>query len=163
MTLATYHRKRSFTATPEPRGWVGARRAKEPIFVVQEHHASHLHYDFRLEADGVLKSWAVPKGPAKSTRTKRLAVQVEDHPLAYATFHGKIPAGQYGAGTVKIWDHGTYENITTKDGKLVPLTRAIRNGHLEVVLHGTELRGGYALIRFKGKKDWLLVKMKKKS
>ncbi|MCA1686929.1 MAG: hypothetical protein LC745_13360, partial [Planctomycetia bacterium] len=154
MPLDEYDAKRDFTKTREPSGRAKAKSAgkKAPIFVVQEHHASHLHYDFRLESGGVLKSWAVPKEPTLDPSVKRLAVQVEDHPLAYATFHGTIPEGEYGGGTVSIWDHGTYDLITESDGRL------------EFVLHGDRLRGKFALIRMKprgrGKPQWLLLKSK---
>jgi bifunctional non-homologous end joining protein LigD len=163
MPLGEYHAKRDFHRTAEPRG----RRAAphdEPIFVVQEHHASHLHYDFRLEADGVLKSWAVPKQPTLDPSQKRLAVEVEDHPLDYATFEGTIPKGQYGGGTVKIWDHGTYENLLEDKPEPLTVSEGIEAGRLEFVLHGKKLRGKFALVRMKdrgrGKPQWLLIKMK---
>lgn len=154
MTRPTsYQKKRDFSKTPEPPS--GGREGKNPIFVVQRHDASHLHYDFRLEVDGTLKSWAVPKGFPKTTKDKRLAVMTEDHPLAYARFEGRIPEGEYGAGTVKITDHGTYENL-----KETKMATSLRQGHIEVHLLGEKYRGGYALIRMEGKK-WLLIKMKK--
>jgi bifunctional non-homologous end joining protein LigD len=163
MGLQAYWAKRNFRKTPEPAGRNG-KPHNRPIFVIQEHHASRLHYDFRLEANGVLKSWAVPKKPSLDPTQKRLAVRVEDHPLAYATFRGTIPEGQYGAGTVSIWDHGTYENLLAQ--KPVPQTVAagIEAGRLEFVLHGRKLRGKFALIRMRGKagdkENWLLIKMK---
>src|SRR5205814_7866547 len=136
-----------------------------PIFVVQEHHARRLHYEFRLEADGVLKSWAVPKGPSLDPSQKRLAVHVEDHPLDYAKFKGTIPEGQYGAGTVSIWDHGTYDNVLADKAEPRTVTEGIEAGRLEFVLHGEKLRGRFALIRMQGrrsgrKENWLLIKMK---
>jgi bifunctional non-homologous end joining protein LigD len=162
-TLADYQAKRNFGQTPEPTPRPG-KPHRQPIFVVQEHHASRLHYDFRLEADGVLMSWVIPREPSLDPAQKRLAVHVEDHPLDYANFEGTIPEGQYGAGTVTIWDQGTYENLLAD--KPVPQTVAegIASGRLEFVLHGNKLRGRFALIRMKGKgrgKDnWLLIKMK---
>ncbi len=161
--LTTYHSKRDFKKTPEPKGRV-ARARKQPRFVVQKHRASTLHYDFRLEADGVLKSWAVPKGPPRTAAERRLAVPTEDHPLSYIDFEGPIPAGEYGAGTVEVWDTGTYENLTEKDGKPVPPGRAIRAGHIAFALNGNRLRARYALTRVgkDGKRErWLLVKMKR--
>jgi DNA ligase D-like protein (predicted 3'-phosphoesterase) len=163
-TLKTYKQKRDFASTPEPRGRLRKARAKEPTFVVQKHRATRLHYDFRLEAGGVLKSWAVPKGPPKRLADKRLAVPTEDHPIDYATFEGVIPKGHYGAGRVEIWDDGTYENLTEKNGRPLPAERAIRAGHITFELHGTRLRGRYALTRTgaDGKRErWLLVKMKR--
>jgi len=165
MATEVYKRKRNFARTPEPRPHVVASR-REPIFVVQEHHASRLHYDFRLEANGVLKSWAVPKQPSLDPAVKRLAARVEDHPLAYADFSGTIPEGQYGAGVVKIWDKGTYENMLEGKPHAQTLTESITDGHVEVALRGRKLQGGFALIRMQqghGKKDnWLLIKMKDK-
>jgi DNA ligase D-like protein (predicted 3'-phosphoesterase) len=158
-TLEDYQAKRDFQRTPEPRG-----EAREglgaPIFVVQKHDARQLHYDFRLEVDGVLKSWAIPKGPSTDPKEKRLAVPTEDHPLEYAGFEGRIPAGAYGAGTVQVWDTGPFRNITEKKGVTVPLEEAVAHGHVKVWLAGQKLQGGYALTRFKTGKDeaWLLVK-----
>jgi bifunctional non-homologous end joining protein LigD len=160
--LAEYNRKRDFEETPEPRGRA-AKSHRRPIFVIQEHHASRLHYDFRLEADGVLKSWAVPKKPTLSTSVRRLAVRVEDHPLEYASFSGQIPEGKYGAGSVEIWDKGTYENLQEKKPGRLSLTKSIKQGHVEVKLQGRKLKGKFALIRMhrEGKKEnWLLIKMK---
>jgi bifunctional non-homologous end joining protein LigD len=164
MALETYKQKRHFDTTPEPRPHAG-KAHRRPIFVVQEHHASRLHYDFRLEADGVLKSWAVPKQPSLNPAVKRLAVQVEDHPLEYANFSGEIPAGQYGAGLVHIWDKGTYENILAHQPHPQSMAEGINAGHLEVQLHGHKLKGNFALIRMSkgGKKpSWLLIKMQDK-
>ena len=161
--LRTYRQKRDFKKTPEPAGRV-ARAGKRLRFVVQKHRASTLHYDFRLEADGVLKSWAVPKGPPRTVADKRLAVPTEDHPMSYIRFEGVIPKGQYGAGTVEVWDTGAYENLTEKNGKPVAPGRAIRTGHIAFALDGERLRGKYALTRVgkDGKRErWLLVKMKR--
>lgn len=164
MPLEEYRAKRDFTRTREPSGAEGKESQKRPIFVVQEHHASHLHYDFRLEADGVLKSWSVPKGPSLDPAVKRLAVQVEDHPIGYARFEGTIPEGQYGGGTVAIWDHGTYESLMEDEAEPRTAAEAIENGRIEFVMHGRKLRGKFALIRMKargkGKPQWLLMKRK---
>jgi len=160
--LEEYRRKRDFRRTPEPAGTPEhpARPGKKPVFVVQKHDASRLHYDFRLEVDGVLKSWAIPKGPSMNTRDKRLAVPTEDHPLEYRHFEGIIPEGQYGAGRVIVWDTGTFRNITKRDGQPVPLDQAIENGQLAIWLEGKKLKGGFALTRIRdGEKPvWLLVK-----
>lgn len=154
MSLQEYRRKRRFDGTPEPDAEHRGAPARRPIFVVQLHHASSRHYDFRLEADGVLKSWAVPKGPSLRVGEKRLAVEVEDHPLSYATFEGDIPKGHYGAGHVDVYDHGTW----ACEGD--PL-KAIAAGKLDFVLHGERLNGGWKLVRMamKGKQHpWLLIK-----
>ncbi|WP_292367087.1 MULTISPECIES: DNA polymerase ligase N-terminal domain-containing protein [unclassified Methanoculleus] len=158
-TLDEYREKRDFSRTPEPPGEREA--AAHPIFVIQKHRATTLHYDFRLEAGGVLKSWAVPKGPSLDPKEKRLAVPTEDHPLDYAEFEGVIPAGSYGAGTVLVWDRGTYQNLTEKDGEKIGVAEALERGHVSFRLEGKKVRGGYALTRFRtGKGEaWLLVKM----
>jgi DNA ligase D-like protein (predicted 3'-phosphoesterase) len=158
--LAKYRQKRDFRRTPEPSGR-RRRRGARPRFVIQKHDATTLHYDFRLEAGGVLKSWAVPKGPSTSPRDKRLAMPTEDHPLDYADFEGVIPEGEYGAGPVIVWDTGTYRNLTEKDGREVPVENAVRKGHVKVWLEGQKLTGGYALTRIgQGTKGrWILVKM----
>lgn len=158
--LEQYHAKRDFSKTAEPREG-GAQSADGPIFVVQKHDASHLHYDFRLEIDGVLVSFAVPKGPSDDPGDKRLAVRTEDHPMSYASFEGVIPKGQYGAGTVELWDAGTYENISEKNGKALSAAQGLEKGHIRVRLHGRKLTGGYSLIHAKlggEEKNWLLVK-----
>lgn len=157
--LSTYRKKRDFKKTPEPKG-LKKSQGKLPIFVVQKHHARSLHYDFRIEVNGVLKSWAIPKGLPKSTSEKRLAVLTEDHPLDYAKFEGKIPEGEYGAGSVKIWDKGTYVNLKkNRRGKPLTVTGALRKGQLELLLKGKRYKGAYALVHFKGK-NWLMIKMK---
>jgi DNA ligase D-like protein (predicted 3'-phosphoesterase) len=160
--LAEYRSKRDLDRSPEPSGEHAPRGG--PIFVVQKHHARNEHYDFRLEVGGVLKSWAVPKGPSTDPSEKRLAIRVEDHPLEYATFEGVIPGGEYGAGAVIVWDTGTYRNATRRDGQDVPLEQALADGHVVVELCGHKLRGGYALTRTdvdeRGRERWLLVKMR---
>lgn len=148
MTLREYRAKRDFTRTAEPRG-DAATTAGGTAFVVQEHQARRLHWDLRLEMAGALRSWAVPKSPPVTAGVKRLAVQVEDHPLEYATFEGRIPDGEYGAGTVKIWDRGTYEATKVTEEKIM------------LVFHGEKLRGPYVMIKTKFAEDsWLLFKMK---
>lgn len=162
MSINKYRSKRNFNQTGEPRGSASKRTSSDtPQFVIQKHDASTLHYDFRLEADGVLKSWAVPKGPSTDPAEKRLAIPTEDHPLEYADFEGVIPEGEYGAGTVLIWDRGPYRNITEKDGEKQAIDKAIEAGHVLVELQGEKISGGYALHRTGSGDDarWLLVKM----
>ena len=155
MSLTEYKKKRDFKKTPEPAG--GKTKSSGNSFVIQKHAASRLHYDFRLELDGVLKSWAVPKGPSYDPSEKRLAVHVEDHPVEYGDFEGIIPEGQYGGGTVMLWDHGTWESL---DGDA---SKKYREGKLKIWLEGEKLQGGWALVRMGGKgnedgKNWLLIK-----
>jgi bifunctional non-homologous end joining protein LigD len=159
--LEDYQRTRKFDATPEPPGRVH-RRSRRRIFVVQKHNASRLHYDFRLAIGGVLVSWAVPKGPSINPVDKRLAVRTEDHPLEYAAFEGVIPSGQYGAGTVMVWDSGTYK---PKDGEHPD--EQLARGKIDVLLQGTKLRGGFTLIQTgkrlanpSQKERWLLIKQR---
>jgi len=161
MALTQYKKKRSFQHTPEPAG--GKANGSVLHFVVQKHDATRLHYDFRLEMSGVLKSWAVPKGPSLNPEDKRLAMMVEDHPYDYKDFEGIIPEGNYGAGTVIVWDEGTYEPLEPtgdikKDEKA--LLKALREGSLKVHLHGQKLKGEFALVRLKSAEDnaWLLIK-----
>ena len=158
--------KRDFKKSTEPQEEaVDFDWAKEgPVFVIQKHDASNLHYDFRIEVDGVLKSWAVPKGPSTDPSVKRLAVPTEDHPLAYADFEGVIPEGEYGGGTIMVWDRGTYRNLKDdreETGNPPSLADQLEDGHATIWLEGEKLRGGYALIRTgKGEKArWLLIKM----
>jgi len=166
--LSEYESRRDFRRTPEPssrsKDAPKLKADRNPIFVIQQHDATTMHFDFRIEVDGVLKSWAVPKGPSTDSRDKRLAVATEDHPLEYADFEGVIPEDQYGGGTVIVWDAGPYKNITEDDdGNEVPLSKALKQGTVEIWLEGKKLRGGYALVHGKmsGKeKNWLLVKMK---
>jgi len=162
MALKEYKQKRKFAATPEPQG--GKPLGKVLQFVVQKHAASHLHYDFRLEMDGVLKSWAIPKGPSLNPADKRLAMMVEDHPFDYKDFEGIIPEGNYGAGTVMVWDEGTYEPLEetngTKKGQEKALLRELREGSLKFRLNGKKLKGEFALVRTRGRGEnsWLLIK-----
>ncbi len=155
MSLKEYKQKRYFDRTPEPKASVSKKKISALSFVVHKHHASHLHYDLRLEQDGVLKSWAVPKGPSMNPEDKRLAMMVEDHPLNYKDFTGVIPAGNYGAGKVLIWDKGTYDLLDTN---------GIKKGRLSFILHGRKLKGEFTLIKMAGQKknSWLLIKKKEK-
>ena len=155
MGLAEYRRKRKFDRTPEPAPKTRRRKsaaAKPRIFVIQKHRASHLHYDFRLEHDGVLLSWAVPKGPSLDPKIRRLAMAVEDHPLDYADFEGVIPEGEYGGGTVMVWDSGTWECEGDPGASL-------RKGEIKLTLHGRKLKGAWTLVRTHDR-SWLLIKKK---
>ncbi|MEU6394585.1 DNA polymerase ligase N-terminal domain-containing protein [Streptomyces sp. NPDC046939] len=179
--LRTYRGKRHFDRTSEPSGEHDAEAepsgsgsgpdsgSDEPVFVVQIHDASSMHFDFRLEVDGVLKSWSIPKGPSTDPHDKRLAIPTEDHPMAYRDFEGTIPRGEYGGGTVIVWDRGTYRPMShDKRHRPVPFAQALENGHATFELHGEKLRGQYALTRFHGREErdggsakkptWLLVR-----
>lgn len=161
MTLAKYKTKRRFDETPEPEGKV-AKSKKLKTFVIQRHDASHLHYDFRLEAEGVLKSWAVPKGPSLNPADKRLAMMVEDHPVSYGTFEGVIPEGNYGAGFVDVWDHGTYEPVNEKSEVITEkeFLANLEKGSLKFRMKGRKLKGEFALVKMhgRGENTWLLIK-----
>src|SRR5499426_3190186 len=161
MGLEEYKRKRRFSETPEPEGKVEAKNQRR--FVVQKHRATRLHYDFRLEMEGVLKSWAVPKGPSLDPADKRLAMQVEDHPLEYGGFEGTIPKGEYGGGTVMVWDRGSWEPVGDPH-------KGFREGNLKFTLNGEKLHGGWALVRIRGRqrgdnngRSWLLIKERDKA
>lgn len=160
--LSDYQKKRDLKKTPEPSG-KGKKSSKKNIFVIQKHDASSLHYDFRLEVDGVLKSWSVPKGPSTDPKEKRLAIQTEDHPLNYANFEGVIPDDHYGAGAVMIWDKGTYRNLKEEDddGDKISMAKSLKDGHATFWLEGEKIKGGYALIQTKQRGDdqWLLIKI----
>ncbi|HVZ68038.1 MAG TPA: DNA polymerase ligase N-terminal domain-containing protein [Rhizomicrobium sp.] len=160
--LSAYHAKRDFGHTPEPRGRIG--KGKSRRFVIQRHDATRLHYDLRLEVDGVYKSWAVTKVPSLDPATKRLAVEVEDHPLDYGTFEGTIPEGEYGGGTVQLWDRGTWKSQSE-----TPPARDLEDGELKFELNGKRLKGGWVLVRMRDRNlkpgrtvrhNWLLIKEK---
>lgn len=162
MSMEPYRRKRSFDKTPEPKG-----SKKSLLFVVQKHAATHLHYDFRLEAEGVLKSWAVPKGPSMNPKDKRLAMMVEDHPYEYRDFEGIIPAGNYGAGSVIVWDTGSYYPIDDESYELADekaVVKGIHSGKLLFFLHGKKLQGLFTLVKMAHshkENEWLLIKLEK--
>jgi bifunctional non-homologous end joining protein LigD len=159
MPLEEYAAKRTFANTPEPAPGGKNSKAGGDYFCVQRHDATRLHYDFRLEIDGVLKSWAVPKGPSLDPGVKHLAAHVEDHPVEYGGFEGTIPAGNYGAGSVMLWDRGTFELL----GDGVPAEDQMQRGDLKFRLHGEKLNGDFALVRMKGRgkgNEWLIIKKK---
>jgi bifunctional non-homologous end joining protein LigD len=165
MALEKYREKRTFEQTPEPTG--GKPSESKLIFVIQKHAASHLHYDFRLEMKGVLKSWAVPKGPSMDPSIRHLAMMVEDHPFDYKDFEGIIPKGNYGAGTVIVWDYGTYEPLEKTDSKKEAekiLLKQLNAGSLKFSLSGKKLKGEFALVKTKGhgENHWLLIKHRDK-
>lgn len=165
MALKDYNNKRKFDETTEPKG--KTKKSKDQlIFVIQRHAASRLHYDFRLEMEGVLKSWAVPKGPSLNPEDKRLAMMVEDHPYDYKDFEGNIPEGNYGAGQVEIWDSGTYEPLdeASKLSDEKELLKELKAGSLKFILHGKKLKGEFALVKMKNAENnaWLLIKHKDK-
>lgn len=163
-SLKTYRDKRDFRKTAEPAG--GQKEPSDrPIFVIQEHDSSTLHYDFRLEIEGALKSWAIPKGPSTDPGEKRLAMPTEDHPLDYADFEGMIPEGEYGAGPVLVWDAGAYRNLRAEkedQSERRSMTESFEEGQIEVWLAGKKLQGGYALVRTNQGDDerWLFIKMR---
>ena len=161
MALMLYNKKRNFKETSEPSGQL-KKSGSKLAFVIQRHKASRLHYDFRLEMDGVLKSWAVPKGPSLNPKDKRLAMMVEDHPYDYKDFAGVIPEGNYGAGIVEIWDSGTYTDIddSEKDVPEKKLKAGLKSGDFKFQLFGKKLKGEFVLVKLKGKEDnsWLLIK-----
>ena len=152
MALTLYNKKRNFKETSEPSGAVN-KSVSKLIFVVQRHKASRLHYDFRLELDGVLKSWAIPKGPSLNPKDKRLAMMVEDHPYDYKDFAGTIPEGNYGAGIVEVWDKGTYSDLENSDRKTAEknLRAGLKAGNLKVTMYGKKLKGEFALVKLKAK------------
>jgi bifunctional non-homologous end joining protein LigD len=157
MPLDKYRKKRNFKVSPEPKGTAAPKRKSSLLYVIQKHRASHLHYDFRLEYGGVLLSWAIPKGPSLDPSVKRLAMQVEDHPVEYGSFEGTIPEGEYGGGTVMLWDRGTW--APDEDD----VAAALRKGSLKFTLNGKKLHGSWALVRTKNyrgtqKSAWLLIK-----
>jgi bifunctional non-homologous end joining protein LigD len=159
MSLKEYQKKRRFGVTPEPSGERDGSTppAKDLLYVIQKHQASHLHYDFRLEWNGVLLSWAVPKGPSLDPSVKRLAMQVEDHPIEYGNFEGIIPEGEYGGGTVMVWDHGSWTPESPD------VDAALEKGDLKFTLHGSKLKGSWVLVRTRGfgggkRSSWLLIK-----
>lgn len=160
--MKSYNEKRDFSRTKEPKDEGSKKENSQPIFVIQKHDATNLHYDFRLKIDGTLKSWSVPKGPSLDPSVKRMAIPTEDHPIPYADFEGTIPEGEYGGGTVMIWDKGSIKSIKKdEEGKTISLEESFEAGSVEVELKGKKLKGGYNLVKMKGGKmsgNWLLMK-----
>lgn len=169
--LSEYKKKRNLAKSPEPKARIISakrkslsknstlkKKSRKNIFVIQQHHATQMHFDFRIQVGSVLKSWAIPKGPSTNPRIKRLAALTEDHPLDYARFEGIIPTG-YGAGTVIVWDTGTYENLNRLNGRKASMQRAFDAGFIKIMLKGKKLKGAYALVHLKDK-NWLLVKVR---
>ncbi len=160
--MSTYNKKRDFNKTGEPKHSGSGKKNTQSIFVVQKHNATNLHYDFRLEIDDTLKSWSIPKGPSTNPTIKRMAIPTEDHPIAYADFEGTIPKGEYGGGTVMIWDKGTIASIKEdENGNLISLEKSFLMGSIEIILKGQKLKGAYNLVKMKGGKmqgNWLLLK-----
>lgn len=163
MSLVKYKKKRDFKQSPEPKG-IKNKSASKLAFVVQRHKATHLHYDLRLEMNGVLKSWAIPKGPSMNPSDKRLAMMVEDHPYEYKNFKGIIPEGNYGAGIVEIWDEGFYSDFENSETKITEkkMLSELKAGSLKFRLYGKKLKGEFALVKIKGRQEnaWLLLKHK---
>jgi DNA ligase D-like protein (predicted 3'-phosphoesterase) len=164
MTLTTYREKRDFRRTPEPKG-ADVKDSQERRFVIHKHDSANPHYDLRLEIDGVLKSWVVPKGPSLDTRERRLGMPTEDHPIEYLNFEGVIPEGEYGAGPIIVWDFGSYRNLRAdKEDDWSSMEAALEEGKIEFWLEGKKIEGGFALIRTDDEAEeeeerWLLVKM----
>lgn len=156
--LTAYAKRRNVNKTREPAAKTASSKG-DPSFVVQQHSARSMHYDLRLEVDGVMKSWAIPKGPSLNPKDKRLAVLTDDHPLSYKNFEGVIPKGEYGSGGVIVWDRGKYKNIkTNKQGRSLTMKGAFRLGTIEIILKGKKLKGAFAIVRMSGR-NWLLIKM----
>lgn len=163
MEKKKYNQKRDFTKTSEPKEEKRKSSGDDPIFVIQKHDSTKLHYDFRIEINGTLKSWSIPKGPSTDPSEKQLAIPTEDHPLEYADFEGVIPEDEYGGGTVMVWDKGTFQNLKkNQQGESMTLEDSYKNGAIEINVKGEKLSGGYALIKMESGKmegTWLLIKM----
>lgn len=160
--LKTYRERRDLQRSPEPKGAKPQKKSRSQLFVIHKHESRQLHYDFRIAHEGVLRSWAVPKGPSLNPHEKRLAVPTDDHPMEYARFEGVISKGAYGAGVVMVWDKGSYRNIKIKNDKVVPLKDCFKEGKIELFLKGEKVYGGFALIRTGDAREnrWLLIKMR---